>query len=163
MLCPIRIYPLEVAHNLGTWRNQCLLKKKKGNALFPILGHFFTTASTRVSQKDCSLILAQHAANGGWCGYQIFAVQEQGSLWISLASESFTCNHPKSLLEQLASEPYVWSHCTTSILGAAVQSVHQQGFDPVCIVLQTWLSQKKWKSTTSLCMGVGGWGGMGHT
>lgn len=114
MLCPIRIYPLEVEHNLGTWRNQCLLKKKKGNALFPKLGHFFTTASTRVSQKDCSLILAQHAANGGWYGYQIFAVQEQGSLWISLASESFYLQLPQK------------SPGTTSLWTLCLESLHYQ-------------------------------------
>lgn len=132
MLWPIRVYLLEVAWL--TWGNRVCLTKKKGNALFPKLGHFFTTA--RVSQKDCSLILAQHAANGGQCGYQIFAVQEQGSLWISLASESFHLQSP----QKSPGTTGLWTLCLESLhyqhsRSCCSQSVHQQVFDPVCLHL----------------------------
>ena len=67
---------------IGIW-----LAKKKGMHHFPN----WVTSSPQLApvslRKTCSLSLAQHGANGGQCRYQIFGVQEQGSLWISLASE----------------------------------------------------------------------------
>lgn len=111
-------------------------------------------APVSISQKDCSLSPAQHAANGGQCRYQTFTVQEQGSLDFFGLGVPFPCSHSKSLMEPLTSEFYGWSHCTTSILGAAVHGVStSKAVTLPALFVQTWLSPKKQKSTSFLCAG----------